>query len=254
MSDLDDMVLLADQFFAASSGEAEWEPVLTQFVDFFAADSIVLECTDRNTGKPLLVKDARVNKDCMKDYVSHYQFVSPRQALTYWQQPLTIAHDSMLINEEGMDKNPFYAEFLAGHGLRYFMSCHIDPEPHISAALALQRRADQGHVEDHDIAVFEALRPLLLRAFRQYWSLQQAGLSGDALDIMLAEFGLTPAERRLAIAVGTGERVTAYAARNGISVNTAYSHYARVKHKLECRSQRDLVLRIANLGPSQRLN
>lgn len=254
MSNLDDMVLLADRFFAASSGEADWEPVLTAFADFFSADSIVLECTDRNTGRPLLVKDARVNKDCMAAYVSHYQFLSPRQALTYWQEPLTIAHDSMLINEEGMDKNPFYAEFLAGHGLRYFMSCHIDPAPNVSAALALQRRSDQGHVEDRDIAVFASLRPLLRRAFSQYWNLQQAGLSGADLDIALARFGLTPAERRLAIAVGTGERVTAYAARSGISVNTAYSHYARVKHKLECRSQRHLVLRIANLDDADKAN
>lgn len=254
MSNLDDMILLADRFFAASSGEADWESVLSEFADFFAADSIVLECTDRNTGRPLLVKDARVNKDCMADYVSHYQYVSPRQALTYWQNPLTVAHDSMLINEEEMDKNPFYADFLASHGLRYFMSCHIDPASNVSAALALQRRADQGHVQDHDIALLQALRPLLQRAFSQYWSLQQAGQSGENLDIVLARFGLTPAERRLAIAVGTGERVTAYAARNGISVNTAYSHYARVKHKLDCRSQRDLVLRIANMGRPDRPN
>ncbi len=93
---------------------------------------------------------------------------------------------------------------------------------------------------------------MLLRAFCQYWSLRHNGLSGEDLDVLLAGVGLTPAERRLAIAVGTGERVTAYAARSSISINTAYSHYARVKHKLECSSQRDLVLRIANLGGSRK--
>jgi DNA-binding CsgD family transcriptional regulator/PAS domain-containing protein len=61
------------------------------------------------------------------------------------------------------------------------------------------------------------------------------------LSILRALHGLTAAEARLAVALARGERLRAYAARSGVTLNTVRTHLKSTFAKTETNSQSDLV-------------
>lgn len=71
----------------------------------------------------------------------------------------------------------------------------------------------------------------------------------DALEDMVRTlFGLTPAEARLASAIGQGVRAKDYGDANGLSLNTVRTHIRRVLDKTGTRSQAHLVCILAALA------
>ena len=58
---------------------------------------------------------------------------------------------------------------------------------------------------------------------------------------LCAVHGLTPAEARLAVRLAAGDTLSAYAERNGISLNTAKSHLRQALAKTGCSRQSDLM-------------
>ena len=65
----------------------------------------------------------------------------------------------------------------------------------------------------------------------------------------LQDLGLGLAEARLAVALADGESLAQYAARHGVSINTVRTHLARIRGKLDCRTQADVVRRVLQLLP-----
>ena len=63
-------------------------------------------------------------------------------------------------------------------------------------------------------------------------------------DRLARTFGLTPAEARLLAALVGGERVSAYAARNSVSITTAKTHLGNLFQKLGEQRQADLIRRV----------
>lgn len=61
---------------------------------------------------------------------------------------------------------------------------------------------------------------------------------------LAAKFGLTPAEGRLLAALTSGERLSAYARRSGISLATAKTHLSSLFNKTGERRQADLLRRV----------
>ena len=62
------------------------------------------------------------------------------------------------------------------------------------------------------------------------------------------DFGLTPAECRLAVALMQGRSLAEYAERTGIAMPTARTHLARIFHKTGTRNQQDLMRLLAHLS------
>src|SRR5690606_29641433 len=68
----------------------------------------------------------------------------------------------------------------------------------------------------------------------------------------LQDLGLALAEARLAVALADGESLAQYATRRGVSINTVRTHLARIRGKLDCRTQADVVRRVLQLLPRTR--
>ncbi len=60
--------------------------------------------------------------------------------------------------------------------------------------------------------------------------------------------GLTPAETRLAVWIGKGRMLEAYARRHDVSMNTVYTHFRHLKDKAGCGSQMALVAKIRQIA------
>lgn len=65
-------------------------------------------------------------------------------------------------------------------------------------------------------------------------------------------YGLTPAEARLACALGAGEKLADYAGRTGVSLNTAKTQLRQVYAKTGC-SRQALLIRLLSLDAAIRL-
>ncbi|MEO1199272.1 MAG: hypothetical protein AAFX39_08560 [Pseudomonadota bacterium] len=91
------------------------------------------------------------------------------------------------------------------------------------------------------------MRLLLVRAMHRAWLRRNcADTDWVGRDLRL-RFGLTPAEAALALALRSGLSVVGHARDQDVSRNTAYTHYARLKEKLGCRRQADLIGRLSGL-------
>jgi DNA-binding CsgD family transcriptional regulator len=234
---------------AALRGEREMGAALRDLSDAFDAECAAFEVFDRTARAALLFEQARVSPEAIKDYAEHYHAISPRVAYGLRPDARPILHDAHILTEEDMARDPFYAEFLARQGLRYFLSMSLDPEPGILAVVSLQFRSGRGPVEKTDVTVATALRPLLARSMRDYWRARNAQCSDWVRDDLIRAFRLTRAEARLAAALHAGIRLNDHAEQTGISLNTAYTHYARMKQKLGCRRQAEVLARLHRLHP-----
>ena len=70
-----------------------------------------------------------------------------------------------------------------------------------------------------------------------------------ATDALIAMFGLTPAEARLAQAIAAGTSLKDYAEVAGVSINTVRTHLAHIFTKTDTRRQSDLIRLLARAIP-----
>ena len=102
-------------------------------------------------------------------------------------------------------------------------------------------------LDDQHLDSLRRLLPHVDRTVLLFWRRMRHQLDPEHLDCQLARFGLTPAERRLAIALALGEGPPQYGRRNRLSMNTVYAHYRHVKEKLDTPRQPDLLARLRSL-------
>ena len=59
--------------------------------------------------------------------------------------------DSDVVSQDEMQKDPFYTEFLAKYGLRYFAGARVSPDPRVDVALSIQRSADREPYSEEEL-------------------------------------------------------------------------------------------------------
>lgn len=100
--------------------------------------------------------------------------------------------DRDFVSEDEMATHPFYTEFLARFGLRYFAGLNILPDPHVQVALTIQRAADKPPFSDAELARFKWIGRHAEQSMR---------LSLRLIDSDIARTGLQDALARLGVAV-----------------------------------------------------
>lgn len=127
-----------------AAGNDALPEVLADLADLVDADCAIVEVYDRQTGAPVLMENARVDLGQMSAYAAEYASLSPR--VRYGRSPgaLPISHDALILSEREMDLDPYYADYLAPVGLRYFLAMSVDPDPGSFGVLSLQFRPSQG--------------------------------------------------------------------------------------------------------------
>jgi DNA-binding CsgD family transcriptional regulator/PAS domain-containing protein len=71
----------------------------------------------------------------------------------------------MMLDERGMDRDPFYAEFLAPVGYRYCLIGILDATKQENALFSVQRATVQGHVDRAEMKLMGRLLPHVQQAF-----------------------------------------------------------------------------------------
>lgn len=94
--------------------------------------------------------------------------------------------DQDLVSEAEIESHPYYAEFLASHGLRWSASINLSPDPHAVAGLAVQRASDRPPYSESELALLTRLARHVENALRLGIRLMRAEAAQFALGEALA--------------------------------------------------------------------
>jgi DNA-binding CsgD family transcriptional regulator/PAS domain-containing protein len=94
--------------------------------------------------------------------------------------------DRHVVSPEEHKAHPFYAEFLAKHGLGYFIGGSVSPHPKVFAALSVQGSLAKGPFTDDDIARLTGLSRHVEKALRLSIRLMEGEVAGLALSDALS--------------------------------------------------------------------
>jgi DNA-binding CsgD family transcriptional regulator len=107
---------------------------------------------------------------------------NPRMSSAFHRRVGHVAWDHQILDEAGMARDPFYAEFLPQFGVRYFLGAVIEQTSEKFAFVSVQRTAKQGHVDKREIGLMQRLCPHFQRAHDMATRLSAAGDSPDLLE------------------------------------------------------------------------
>ncbi|MEM1196865.1 MAG: hypothetical protein AAGH57_12235 [Pseudomonadota bacterium] len=237
---IDDFQALSDDP-VAHSDKAAIEGSLIALNRAFGADCVSLETHELSASEVIQFDAVNVDPSCIEPYKEYYSHISPRVKHGLNPAAPLISHDDLIGDRDEFERSEFHNDFNRPLGLRYFLSINLNPDPGLFSVLAFQFRAAHGPVDQELLDMAAAARPLLLRGHSLRWRHQLESDRDWVRGDLERQFALTEAETRLAIALLRGDTVIAHAADRGISRNTAYTHYAHLKHKLDCETLGEVV-------------
>ncbi len=98
--------------------------------------------------------------------------------------------DRHVVTDVEIATHPFYAEFLAGYGLRWFAGTNISPDPAVRAVLSVQRLAVRSPYGDDELELLGRLGRHVEAALRLGIRLMDAELTALSLGDALARLGV----------------------------------------------------------------
>jgi PAS domain-containing protein/DNA-binding CsgD family transcriptional regulator len=98
-------------------------------------------------------------------YLDQYAAMSPRLPAILGQRAGELGWDYKFFNEQGMERDPFYSDFLTRLELRYFITAVLEQTPDRLAVVTIQRTRKQGHVDSREMLLMRRLCPHFLRSY-----------------------------------------------------------------------------------------
>jgi DNA-binding CsgD family transcriptional regulator len=168
---------------AAGLDAALWPGALAAVTRICGGVASTLEVFDKSTRRHLAFHAFGVPAPHELTYVDHYLALNPRVPRGLRERPGDVSWDyKYFIDEAGIARDPFYAEFLPRIGFRYFVSGVLRQTPQEFAAVAVQRSPAQGHVGGAEIALMQRLVPHFQQALDVATRLKRAAGDGRSLE------------------------------------------------------------------------
>ena len=167
---------------AAGLDETLWPGAMASMSRLFGSIGTTLEFVDKQAGTLIDFWGHGVPDGSELEYAEHYLFSSPRMALSDPRRFGEIGYDYLLLDEAGMNRDAYYSEFLAKGDMRYFLSGSLIRNERQNAAIAVQRSARQGHVDEAEIGMMRSLLPHFQQAYETTRRLRSATQSRRMLE------------------------------------------------------------------------
>lgn len=101
-----------------------------------------------------------------------------------------IITDSDVLSDAEIETDPFYADFLAEYGLKYFAAIMVSPDPHVEVAVSVQRRRDRPRYSEGELDALRRLGPHIENALRISIRLMDSELTKLELGEALGRLGI----------------------------------------------------------------
>jgi DNA-binding CsgD family transcriptional regulator/PAS domain-containing protein len=177
-----DMLKTVESVHAAGLDERLWPSALSHVTKMVGGVGTTLEAVDKLSMQltDFWAHGVPPGSECR--YVDQFISTSPRTALGFNPGADGIGYDYIVIDEATIKRDPYYAEFLRGAGLRYFVSGTLVCTPQEFVCLAVQRSPRQGHVDTREIALIRQILPHLRQAFDVTRRLRRSDAAPRALE------------------------------------------------------------------------
>jgi DNA-binding CsgD family transcriptional regulator/PAS domain-containing protein len=183
--DLDEVV---SGLYRAASGEGSWSQPLDMIAKTFRARLAVIQRLDLSEQR-LLAHESGAGvelEDGVLQYVRHYHLIDPRRAqlvrgivpVGHWY------HDTDHLDDEFMDRDPFYQHFLAAYGSRHLSALTLAPAPDQVVLFGLELAPQRGRLDKDERHLVSRLGVHVgdaLRAYERVRRLQAQALAGHQL-------------------------------------------------------------------------
>ncbi len=146
---------------SAGLDAARWNEALSAIGRLLDAEFATLETFDRQTRGHLAFRASSLPTGSMTAYLQHYAPLCPRTKFIWNRPEHSVVYDHLIMDDEAIDRDPYYQEFLTTEGLRYFASGLIDRSASEQTLVTVQRSARAGHVTQGDIKALNAILPRL---------------------------------------------------------------------------------------------
>ncbi|MFZ5721085.1 MAG: helix-turn-helix transcriptional regulator [Pseudomonadota bacterium] len=136
-----------------------WPQALARIMDLTGSRAAVLEVYDRPSLHQRAIHSWNMRQATRAEYLA---WGGPPNSRTEYGLQLgagEVFYDSCMFDEAGIDRDPFYAEFLVHHEVRYFMSGVVERGHGTQTMMTLARTPRQGHVGAEEIALMPILMP-----------------------------------------------------------------------------------------------
>jgi DNA-binding CsgD family transcriptional regulator len=156
----DQLLGVIESIHAASLDAALWPAALEAATDLVGGVAATIEIAERGSFRHDTFYSHGVPKPEEMAYLSHYAPLSPRfPPEVLRQRPGEINWDYRVVDETAIEQSPFYMDFLAKLGMRYFVGGIIKTAPTEFGAFAIQRSPRNGHVDRSEIDLMRRLVP-----------------------------------------------------------------------------------------------
>jgi DNA-binding CsgD family transcriptional regulator len=184
-SERDDVLAALEAAYAAALQPERWTDALDRLGRLFGAVGATLEIFDKRSMALRDLRHAGLPAGAEAPYVDYYARHNPRAAYAMRHLSRRVLFDYCLIDEAGIDRDPYYVDYLASIGLRYFITAQVVDTPELHGVVSIQRSRRQGHVEACDVARMERLMPHLHQAYDLARRLENAGDARASLEAAL---------------------------------------------------------------------
>ncbi len=166
---MNELLDLVGRIYDVGAGMKPWSHCLSEIARISRSRAAVVQVT--GLAKRNLVQLEQVNVDAeeIEEYVKYYRQNSPRIEFGNNKPFGQIFSDYDFISESEMDRNEYYADFLAKWGFRYFAGGVFLIGPDLLGHFSIQRTQREGHVDGEQIRLLERLLPHIKRAMELEW-------------------------------------------------------------------------------------
>ena len=165
MTTLDKLVSTVEAIHAAGLDPKLWPQALQATARLFDVTAATLEHIDNRTLSHCDFHCFGVPPVQELKYLNDYAPLNVRLPFHAKAKAGEVLWDYKVLDETAMNHAPFYAEFLAPIGFRYFLSGVLDADDGAYALVSLQRTKKEGHCSQADIALMRRLMPHVRQGF-----------------------------------------------------------------------------------------
>jgi DNA-binding CsgD family transcriptional regulator len=159
MASAEGLVRCVEAIYAAGFGDDGWTGALAALTEFTGSVGATFEVFEKSPPRLTGFAVAGLPVGAETAYLDHYARHNPRAEYAFDHLSQVFVSDYQLIDEQGMDRNPYYAKYLTSIDLRYFLSGQVFNTERSQAIVSIQRSRRQGHVGRSEIDRMRRLLP-----------------------------------------------------------------------------------------------
>jgi DNA-binding CsgD family transcriptional regulator len=187
-----DLSAAIDAIYAAAAVPAQWPEALDAIAAVFGdvGSLVIFQRSDGSFGTIVSPGLEAAQRDYVEAGWSRADIRMARAIERGYLINRDVVTERHLLSDEEIATLPYYTDFLAPHGLKWFAGMFISADPKLELALSMQRRADRPPYSDAELALFGQLGRHVENAFRLGMRLMNAELMGSALADALAQLSV----------------------------------------------------------------